>query len=39
MLIHGPDEALTLRAQVAQLGKPSQRILTTYTDYLNGTAI
>ncbi|KAI4920807.1 hypothetical protein J4E85_008922 [Alternaria conjuncta] len=39
MLIHWPDEALTLRAQVAQLDKPSQRILTTYKDYLNGTAI
>lgn len=39
MLIHWPDEALTLRAQVAQLGKPSQRILTTYADYLNGTVI
>jgi len=39
MLIHWLDEALTLRAQVAQLAKPSQRILTTYSDYLNGSAI
>ncbi|CAN9326989.1 unnamed protein product [Alternaria alternata] len=32
-------EALALRAQVAQLGKPSDRILTTYKDFLSGKAI
>ncbi|KAH8623256.1 hypothetical protein IG631_21735 [Alternaria alternata] len=39
MLTCSPDEALVLRAQVAQLGKPSDRILTTYKDFLSGKAI
>jgi hypothetical protein len=39
MLICWPNEALTLRASAAKLGKPSQRILDTHRVRLNGSAI